>query len=52
LAYFRAKGEMDQRFYGDDPGTADDETGTTFDDVVTRIIGFGGAVTLGARFVF
>ncbi len=52
LAYFRAKGEMDQRFYGDDPGTSSDETGTTIDNVVTRIIGLGGALTLGARFVF
>jgi len=51
-AYFRAKGEMNQRFYGDDPGTAQNETGTTIDNVVTRIIGLGGGLTFGTRFLF
>jgi hypothetical protein len=52
LAYFRAKGEMDQHFYGDDPGTGKDETGLDIENVVTRIIGLGGGLSLGARYVF
>jgi hypothetical protein len=52
LAYFRAKGEMDQHFYGDDPFSSGDENGMNIDNVVTRIIGLGGGITLGARFVF
>jgi hypothetical protein len=52
LAYLRTRGEMDQRFYGDDPATGGNEAGTTIDNVVTRIIGLGGGATLGLRFLF
>lgn len=52
FAYSRAKGEMDQRFYADDPGTPDDETGLEFNNVVTRIIGLGGSVSAGLRYLF
>lgn len=52
LAYSRAKGEMDQHFYADDPGTPDDETGLEFNNVVTRIIGLGGSVSAGLRYGF
>lgn len=50
LAYFRAKGKMDQHFYGDDPYTEDDETGLSIPDVVNRIIGLGGGLSLGFRY--
>ena len=44
---------MDQRFYGDDPFTQDtDETGLKINNVVNRIIGFGGGFGLGLRFLF
>ena len=52
LAYFRSKGKMDQFFYGDDPGSDEDETGTGYKGIVTRIIGLGGGATLGARYLF
>jgi hypothetical protein len=53
LAYLRTKGTMDQHFYGDDPGTPDeDETGTDYKNVVNRIIGLGGSVSAGYRFLF
>jgi hypothetical protein len=53
LAYLRATGTMDQHFYGDDPGTPDrDETGSGFKNVETRIIGFGGGISVGYRRLF
>lgn len=53
LAYLRAKGTMDQHYYGDDPGTpGQDETGTDIRNVMDRIIGLGGGVSAGYRFLF
>lgn len=52
LRYLRTKGELDQKFYGDDPGTPNDETGLGFKNLVTRIIGFGGGLSLGAGYFF
>lgn len=53
MAYLRAEGTMDQRFYGDDPGTPGrDETGSGQQNLTNRIISFAGGVTAGWRFLF
>ena len=53
LAYFRTKGSMDQRFYGDDPFTEEtDETGKTHLSVEDRIISFSGSLSMGYRYRF
>lgn len=50
LAWMWSKGEMDQRFYGDDPFTPDDESGVSINGVETRIQGHGGGASVGMRF--
>ena len=53
LAYLRTKGTMDQHYYGDDPGTPDqNESGRDYKNVVNRIIGLAGGVSAGYRFLF
>lgn len=53
MAYLRAKGEMEQRYYGDDPGSSgEDETGLERKGITNRIIGIGGGVDLGVRWLF
>ncbi len=50
VAYLRTKGDMDQHFYGDDPFTSNDETGTRYKNVVNRIIALGGSLSVGVRY--
>lgn len=50
LAWMWSKGDMDQRWYGDDPFTPKDETGVSIRDVETHIQGLGGGASVGMRF--
>lgn len=50
--YIYTIGEQDQHFYGDDPGTSDDETGIKIEGISNRIFSsqFGVMFSVGARF--
>jgi len=52
LKYIRIKGKMDQFFYGDDPGTSDNETGIEIRGIDNLISSFTQQVYFKNRFEF